>query len=242
MRLYGSTEDYYYYTVWNYFAVIVVLQAYLDESLLNADMLIPERFETFISGAFNDDVKIVERRIKGANMSDFNFDYELSPDSDVHEMVRGIFSDLMYFDDGVTIRTTSLKDFVASSIFYFFQNGFRFNRCANCGRFFIPLSRSDELYCDQPSPQDGHRSCKQYGSERLWYDKLKQDEAAKLARNIYSAKQMLVRRNPDIVGYKKMFDYFKIERKKWEALVKSGKKSKEEYVSWLNEMKAKKTL
>lgn len=76
----------------------------------------------------------------------------------------------------------------------------------------------------------------------MWYDRLKNNEVAKLARNIYSAKQMLVKRNPDIEGYKKMFEYFKAERKKWEGLVKSGEKSKEEYVCWLNEMKAKKTL
>lgn len=56
------------------------------------------------------------------------------------------------------------------------------------------------------------------------------------------AKQMLVKRNPDILAYKKMFDYFKVERKKWEGWIKSGERSREEYLSWLNEMKAKKTL
>ena len=53
---------------------------------------------------------------------------------------------------------------------------------------------------------------------------------------------MLVRRNQDILAYKEMFEYFKAERKKWECQIKSGEKSREEYSSWLNEMKAKKTL
>ena len=53
---------------------------------------------------------------------------------------------------------------------------------------------------------------------------------------------MLVRRNPDIVEYKRMFDYFKAERKKWEKMLESGEKTCEEYVAWLNQMKAKKTL
>lgn len=53
--------------------------------------------------------------------------------------------------------------------------------------------------------------------QKLWYDRLKNDEVAKLARNVYSAKQMLVRRNPDILAYKEMFEYFKAERKKWEG-------------------------
>lgn len=119
---------------------------------------------------------------------------------------------------------------------------FPIKKCGICGKYFVPLNRSDTLYCDRISPADPRRTCKEYGSQKLWYDRLKSDEVAKMARNIYCAKQMLVRRNPDIVGYRKMFEYFKTERKKWEALVKSGKKSKEEYTSWLNEMKAKKTL
>lgn len=118
----------------------------------------------------------------------------------------------------------------------------KISKCQNCGKYFIPESRTDEIYCNRPSPQNPQMTCKKYGSKRLWYDKIKSDEAAKLARNVYMAKQMLVKRNPDLLGYKKMFEYFKIERKKWEELVRSGARSKDEYISWLNEMKAKKTL
>lgn len=243
LRLYSSVEDYYRYTIWDYFYVIVVLQAYLEESAENHDMLIPENFEVFISAAFEDRVTIVGGVLKGLDLSDFNSGLSPSLDSDVREMVRDVFANVMPFvENGIVIQSASLSDFVASSIFYFFRNGYRFKRCKNCGRFFVPLSRADELYCDQPSPQDKSRSCKQYGSERLWYDRLKQDEAAKLARNIYMAKQMLVKRNPDILAYRRMFDYFKTERKKWEALVKAGEKTREEYIAWLNEMKARKTL
>lgn len=242
LRLYDSVEDYYYYTIWNYFSVIVVLQAYLEESAENSDMLIPENFEVFISAAFEDNVTILGGVFKGVDLSDFDSSLNLLPDFDVREMVRDTFTNLMPLStNSVVIRPLSLSDFVASSIFYFFRNGFRLKRCKNCGRFFTPLSRADELYCDQPSPQDENRSCKQYGSERLWYDRLKQDEAAKLARNIYMAKQMLVKRNPDILAYREMFDYFKTEQKKWKGLVKSGAKSKDEYINWLYEMKAKKT-
>lgn len=122
------------------------------------------------------------------------------------------------------------------------EEHFPIKKCGICGKYFVPLNRSDTLYCDRISPADPTRTCKEYGSQKLWYDRLKSDEVAKLSRNVYSAKQMLVKRNPDILGYKKMFEYFKTERKRWEKLVKSGVKSKDEYISWLNEMKAKKTL
>lgn len=139
-------------------------------------------------------------------------------------------------------RVSSSLQIAVTSLLTIIGERYVVKKCSLCGKYFVPLNRSDTLYCDRPSPNDPCKSCKEYASQKLWYDRLKSDEVAKLARNIYSSKQMLVRRNPDIVGYRKMFDYFKMERKKWETLVKSGKKSKEEYISWLNEMKAKKTL
>lgn len=237
LRLYDSIKDYFYYTVLDNFKVIVVLQAYLEECADTPDMLIPEKFELFISGAFEDKVTIVRGK-KGASLSEFCSVNDLPPNSDFREVVRDVFSNIMQLD--MMIQPDSIADFMASSIFYFFRYGYRFKRCKNCGRFFIPFSRSDELYCDQASPQDETRSCKQYGTERLWYDRMKQDEAAKLARNVYMAKQMLVKRNPDRIEYKRMFIYFKTERKKWETWVKLGEKSKDEYIDWLNEMKRKK--
>ena len=123
-----------------------------------------------------------------------------------------------------------------------FEQKIEMKRCENCGRFFVPENRSDEIYCSNPSPQDFEKTCKQYGSEKLWYERLKNNETAKLSRNIYSSKRMLAVRNPDIEAYTKMFEYFKAERKKWESDLKHGARTKEEYICWLNEMKKKKTL
>lgn len=122
------------------------------------------------------------------------------------------------------------------------ENKIKIKKCQNCGKYFIPESRADEIYCNRTSPQDDQMDCKEYGSKKLWYDRLKSDEAAKLSRNIYMAKQMLVKRNPDIAEYKKMFEFFKQERKKWEKEVKEGIKTRDEYIAWLNLMKSKKTL
>lgn len=137
---------------------------------------------------------------------------------------------------------TTLDEMLLLELSKICENGIKIKKCQNCGMYFVPESRTDEIYCNRTSPQNTQMTCKKYGSQKLWYDRLKNDEVAKLARNVYSAKQMLVRRNPDILAYREMFEYFKGERKRWEKLVKSGKKSKEEYTAWLNEMKAKKVL
>lgn len=44
-------------------------------------------------------------------------------------------------------------------------------RCANCGKMFIPRSRSDEIYSDNPSPKDPAKTCKQYGNTTGSYEK-----------------------------------------------------------------------
>lgn len=106
-------------------------------------------------------------------------------------------------------------------------------RCANCGMYFIPENRIDTIYCDNPSPQDATRTCKQYGSQRLWYERLKDDELLSLSRNIASAKSMLAKRNPDIPEYAQSYNYFRAERKKWKKAIEDGSKTRDEYREWL---------
>lgn len=240
INVYGNLKDAFFFETFECFKVGAVLQAYLEESENIPEMTSATNFERFINGFL--EVKIM-RNDQAASLSEYSLSQDIFPGCDIRGIVKDVFLNLEQFNDSYSVFALDhLDTLLISSIYYFFLNGFCFKRCKNCGKFFVPLSRSDEMYCNNVSPQDQMRTCKEYGSQKLWYDRLKSDEVAKLARNIYSAKQMLVRRNPDIVGYKKMFDYFKLERKKWETLVKSGEKSKEEYLSWLNEMKAKKTL
>jgi len=120
------------------------------------------------------------------------------------------------------------------------RNGWHIKLCQNCNKYFIPYNRSDALYCDRISPQDNTRTCKEYGTERLWYERLKKNEAAKLYRNIYQAKQMLVKRNPDIPAYKEYFESYKDQAKQWKAEVKNGTKSEKEFLAWLRTVKEKK--
>lgn len=239
LNVYGSLKDAFLSESFGYFRVAMVLQTYLEESIDNNDMVSAINFERFVNGFLE---KKIERNDQGCSLSEYSF-LDIYPGCNIKEIIKDVFQNMLPFEDTFSsFPTHSLNNLLISAIYYFLSNGFIFKRCKNCGNFFVPLSRSDEIYCNNISPQDKARTCKEYGSQKLWYDKLRADEVAKLSRNVYSSKQMLVRRNPDISEYRRMFEYFKTERKKWEGLVKSGEKSKEEYVSWLNEMKAKKTL
>lgn len=137
---------------------------------------------------------------------------------------------------------SGIVEAVLLSLFHLIQDRIAIRTCANCGKFFVPLARADAIYCDRPAPQDSTKTCKTYGSKVLWYENVMNDDVAKLARNLYCSKQMLAKRNPDRPEYKKMFEYFKDERKRWEKQVKAGTKTREEYAEWLRKMKLHKTL
>lgn len=226
--------------IYDLFKVFIAIQAYLDEAVDSPALASPVAFEQFAVGCLDMEIP---KEICAESLSEYDFFDRLFFGCDVRNILRDDISDLwLHNGDHIYIQTEYLSDLLLESIYYVFFHHYAFKRCKNCNCFFIPLSRSDEIYCNNPSPQDSTKTCKQYGSERLWYERLKEDEAAKLSRNVYAAKSMLARRNPDIEAYAKMRDYFKAERKKWESDLKNGTRTKEEYICWLNEMKKKKTL
>ena len=115
-------------------------------------------------------------------------------------------------------------------------------KCKNCGKYFIPANRSDTLYCDNPSPEVTALTCKEYGTQRLWYEKQKKDEIAILSRKIASAKGMLAKRNQDIPQYAASYEYFKEQRRIWIKNVNAGTKTRDEYKKWLLDMQRQKII
>lgn len=226
--------------IFDRFRLLIALQAYLDESEESPDLCMAKNFERFSAWCLEREVPKQECAI---SLNESNLLNSITSGCNIRDLIKESMDALWDFNDALVVMAISgLSNLALEAIYYIFTHGLRFKRCKNCGRFFIPFSRSDEIYCNNPSPQNHNKTCKQYGSDKLWYDRLKQDETAKLSRNIYMAKQMLAKRNPDIVAYKEMFEYFKTERKIWEQRIKNGEKTREEYLSWLNTMKSQKTL
>jgi len=114
---------------------------------------------------------------------------------------------------------------------------FDIKTCENCGKYFIPFLRSDTLYCDRISPQDENKTCKEYGSQEAWKKSLENNEALNTCRKLYMQIQMAAKRNKEISKYVKAFENFKIQSKQWKDDVKRGRKTEQEFITWLNEIK-----
>ncbi len=156
------------------------------------------------------------------------------------EMQKSTSLSDIHFDKSYLVG--GLEGVAMASFYEILNQGYKFKKCENCGLPFIPYLRSDALYCDRISPQDPQKTCKEYGAIKAYQDNLKNNEAMGLYRKIYMAKQMLVKRNPDIQAYQESFEKFKEESKQWKADVRAGKKLDQEYLDWLKLVKDKKLL
>lgn len=106
-------------------------------------------------------------------------------------------------------------------------------KCANCNSYFYPRFRSDTIYCDNLSPQDNNRTCKDFCSQNNYTEKIKSDETIGLYQKLYSKKNKRASRHSDNLAYLQDFENFKKESKEWKAKVKNGEATENEYIEWL---------
>ncbi len=108
-------------------------------------------------------------------------------------------------------------------------------RCQNCGMYFIPNSRLDEIYCDYPKP-DG-KTCRDKGAFQAYNERLKQNKALAEYRRLYQLKSMAVGRNKDNKQMKKDFEKWKKDAKDRVNKLKHGNLTEDEVYEWLTNNK-----
>lgn len=109
---------------------------------------------------------------------------------------------------------------------------FEIKKCKNCGKYFVPEKRTDELYCTNIY-EDG-RTCKEIGSFKVKQKMINDDNDLRTYRNVYQKLLLRTRRNPDNMQYEKEFENFKEDNRKMRDKLDKEKITYEEYVEWLN--------
>ena len=104
-------------------------------------------------------------------------------------------------------------------------------KCANCGKYFIPANRQDEIYCD--FPDDMGRTCKEKGAGLTYKKTLETIPALLEYRRTYQKRIMIVSRNRDNPKLKKAFDKWKQKAQDKIKDYKSGKISEETLYKWM---------
>lgn len=93
---------------------------------------------------------------------------EYLSDDEVYSELFEMNKNLLKNNEIFTLRNyeiSSLKDLFCVFFNYLFENNITINKCKNCSKYFIPANRTDEKYCENISPQNSNKTCKEIGSK-----------------------------------------------------------------------------
>ena len=104
-------------------------------------------------------------------------------------------------------------------------------KCQNCGMYFIPNSRLDEIYCDYP--KENGKTCREQGAILSYNRRLQEKSAYAEYRKTYQQKFAMVNKNKNDKNLKKEFDNWKKQAKEKIAKLKHGELSENEVYEWI---------
>lgn len=104
-------------------------------------------------------------------------------------------------------------------------------KCQNCGMYFIPTSKVDEIYCDYP--KENSKTCRDLGAFQSYTERLKQNKAMGEYRRTYQQKFMQVRKNTENKELSNNFETWKKQAKEKINLMKKGKLTENEVYKWI---------
>lgn len=104
-------------------------------------------------------------------------------------------------------------------------------KCRNCGKFFVPDNRSDEIYCS--NIYENGKTCKEIGHFKVQQKLIQENDDLRIYRNVYQKLLLRTRRNPTNTKYAREFEFFKDDNNKWRENISKDISTEKEYIEWL---------
>ena len=101
-------------------------------------------------------------------------------------------------------------------------------KCQNCGMYFIPNVKTDEVYCDYP--KENLKPCRELGAFQSYTERLKNNQAMGEYRRTYQQKFMQVKKDKNKA---KNFEKWKKQAKEKINDMKKGKLTEKEVYDWI---------
>ena len=101
-------------------------------------------------------------------------------------------------------------------------------KCQNCGMYFIPNAKTDEIYCDYP--KENSKSCRDLGAFQSYTQRLKDNKAMGEYRKKYQKLFMQVKKNKELSSE---FETWKKQAKEKINDMKKGKLTEDEVYKWI---------
>ena len=104
-------------------------------------------------------------------------------------------------------------------------------KCQNCGMYFIPNAKTDEIYCDYP--KENSKPCRDLGAFQSYTERLKNNKAMGEYRRTYQQKFMQVRKDKNNTKLTKDFETWKKKAKEKINDMKKGKLTEKQVYEWI---------
>ena len=104
-------------------------------------------------------------------------------------------------------------------------------KCQNCGMYFIPNSRLDEIYCDYL--KENGKTCREQGAILAYNKRLQEKSAYAEYRKTYQQKFGMVNKNKNDKKLKKDFEAWKKQAKEKIIKLKHGELTEDEVYGWI---------
>ena len=114
------------------------------------------------------------------------------------------------------------------------------NMCSNCKKLFIPKSRTDEVYCDNISPQNAKKTCKEYGAKKTYREAIKSDLVKNEHNKTSQYFRMKIKRaktSKEKTLYEKQFNKYKENYQKKKEQYDLKKIDEDIFVEWIEKQK-----
>ncbi len=162
-------------------------------------------------------------------------DYRAVTDAFLQSVDAGGGEDIFFAD--------SFREVLVMELYQLLKSGETVAVCRNCGKPFAAFNRSDTFYCDRTAPQDGRKSCKEYGAYYVRLEKVRHDEATHIYKQVYNCLQNRYRRTKTPESpegnsrLKAETEEFLGACRAWKRKIKSGDVAETDYIIWLHKRK-----
>ena len=156
-----------------------------------------------------------------------------------NRFVQEIRYSICRYTDGKLHSLYYIKSVLSLLVFeglHVIENGLKFVKCKNCGKYFIPLGRADSLYCSFRLKDDKEKTCRDVGARNTRDRKMKNDVVTQEYRRLYMRLKMAIKRHPfdeEIQADLKRLTSGMAERRK---AMDEGKLNSDDVLEWLAEV------
>lgn len=125
---------------------------------------------------------------------------------------------------GAILSSENIGSMVYMSIYEIAFRSVSIKLCKNCGRYFMPINRQAEVYCDLPQLDGSKKTCRELGARLTYSKNINNVEGLLLYRRTYQRRLMELSRKADATQEEK--DSFNIWKKSAQAKIKEFKSEK----------------